>query len=84
MPVSEAPIAELTIPQVAALLGVSLNTIRAWADSGEPPHRRTQAGIAASSRWTCSPSARCVRRERRPAPARGRRRGHPWGSAASC
>jgi excisionase family DNA binding protein len=29
---------------VATLLGVALNTVRAWADSGELTHRRTAGG----------------------------------------
>lgn len=35
---------ELTVPQAARVLGVALNTVRAWADSGELPHRRTAGG----------------------------------------
>jgi len=42
--VMTSPKGEMTVPQVAALLGVSLNTARAWADSGELPHRRTPGG----------------------------------------
>lgn len=40
----------MTTAQAAAWLGVSMGTVRRWADLGKLPHRRTPAGQRRFSR----------------------------------